>query len=134
MKLHKILNVIEILVLALIVVGVYTFAHVCGSMGAMKAPCHTTRLYAVIIALVLVAVAVASLIISKNGALKVLSILQIIGGIVTVFLPLFIAPVCSMKSMHCYVYTRPLLIIGGIVLIGVSLIDFIILLKKTEVK
>ena len=61
---------------------------------------------------------------------KVISVIQIVGGIFIALLPGVIAPVCDMKSMHCYVYTRPFIVIVGIVLAGVAVVDFIIRGKK----
>ena len=138
MKLHKIINAIEILVLGLIVLGVFTFARVCGSMETMEAPCHKTRFIAVIVAVVLAVLTLIQLISSeksglfnvKNGLIgRIIALLQLIGGVVIALIPLVFAPVCSMKVMHCYVYTRPLLIISGIVITGITIIDFLILLK-----
>ena len=130
MKLHKILNILEIIVLGIIVVGLFTFAHVCGDMGGMEAPCHKTKAIALVVAAILILISVIQVALSKEVINKVLSVIQIVGGVVVAILPVVIAPVCGMKTMHCYVYTRPLLIIAGIVIAGIGIVDTLILLKK----
>ncbi|MBE5957512.1 MAG: DUF4418 family protein [Lachnospiraceae bacterium] len=130
MKLHKILNILEIIVLGIIVAGLFTFAHVCGDMGGMEAPCHKTKAIALAVAAVLILISVIQVALSKEVINKILSVIQIVGGVVIAILPVVIAPVCGMKTMHCYVYTRPLLIIAGIVIAGIGIIDTLILLKK----
>ncbi len=130
MKIHKILNILKIIVLGIIVAGLFTFAHVCGDMGGMEAPCHKTKAIALAVAAVLILISVIQLALSKEYINKVLSFIQIVGGVVIAVLPVVIAPVCKMRTMHCYVYTRPLLIIAGIVIAGIGIIDTLILLKK----
>ena len=130
MKIHKILNVLKIIVLGIIVAGLFTFAHVCGDMGGMEAPCHKTKAIALAVAAVLILISVIQVALSKEYINKVLSFIQIVGGVVIAVLPVVIAPVCKMRTMHCYVYTRPLLIIAGIVIAGIGIIDTLILLKK----
>lgn len=130
MKIHKILNILKIIVLGIIVAGLFTFAHVCGDMGGMEAPCHKTKAIALAVAAVLILISVIQVALSKEYINKVLSFIQIVGGVVIAVLPVVIAPVCKMRTMHCYVYTRPLLIIAGIVIAGIGIIDTLILLKK----
>ena len=129
MKSKVIVNVVRVLILAFVIVGIYTFAHVCGDMGDMEAKCHKTRSIAVAASIVLGALAVAQIFIRKALAEKVASIVQVAGGIIIALLPIAIAPVCDMKTMHCYVYTRPFLVITGIVLTGIAIVDFLIILK-----
>ena len=132
MKIHKILNILKIIVLGIIVAGLFTFAHVCGDMGGMEAPCHKTKAIALAVAAVLILISVIQVALSKEYINKVLSFIQIVGGVVIAVLPVVIAPVCKMRTMHCYVYTRPLLIIAGIVIAGIGIIDTLILLKKKQ--
>lgn len=126
MKSKVIVNIVRVLILAFLIVGIFTFAHVCGDMGDMEAKCHKTRSFAVAASIVLGALAVVQIFIKKALAEKVTSIVQVAGGIIIALLPIAIAPVCDMKTMHCYVYTRPFLVIIGIVLAGVAVVDFII--------
>lgn len=132
MKIHKILNILKIIVLGIIVAGLFTFAHVCGDMGGMEAPCHKTKAIALAVVAVLILLSVIQVALSKEYINKVLSFIQIVGGVVIAVLPVVIAPVCKMRTMHCYVYTRPLLIIAGIVIAGIGIIDTLILLKKKQ--
>lgn len=132
MKIYKILNILKIIVLGIIVAGLFTFAHVCGDMGGMEAPCHKTKAIALAVAAVLILISVIQVALSKEYINKVLSFIQIVGGVVIAVLPVVIAPVCKMRTMHCYVYTRPLLIIAGIVIAGIGIIDTLILLKKKQ--
>ena len=129
MKSKVIVNVVRVLVLAFLIVGIFTFAHVCGDMGDMEAKCHKTRSFAVAASIVLGALAVVQIFIKKALAEKVTSIVQVAGGIIIALLPIAIAPVCDMKTMHCYVYTRPFLVITGIVLTGIAIVDLLIVLK-----
>ncbi|MCR5835724.1 MAG: DUF4418 family protein [Lachnospiraceae bacterium] len=130
MKAHKIINIIEILVLGIIIAGLFTFAHVCGSMGGMEAPCHKTKAIALVVAIALIVLAVVQIALNKQKVNTAIAVIQTVGGAVIALLPGVIAPVCSMKSMHCYVYTRPLLIILGILIAGIGIVDIVILLKK----
>ena len=95
----------------------------------MEAKCHKTRSFAVAASIVLGALAVVQIFIKKALAEKVTSIVQVAGGIIIALLPIAIAPVCDMKTMHCYVYTRPFLVITGIVLTGIAIVDLLIVLK-----
>lgn len=132
MKVHKILNILTLLSVVFIVVGLFTFAHVCNGMGDMKPKCVTTKNLALLVSAVLGVLSIIQIFISKRAVNILLSIVQIISGVVIVLLPIAIASVCKMKTMHCYVYTRPLLIIGGIVTSGIVLIDFLITLVKSK--
>ena len=129
MKSKVIVNIVRVLVLAFLIVGIFTFAHVCGDMGDMEAKCHKTRSIAVAASIILGLLAVVQIFIKKALAEKVTSIVQVAGGIIIALLPIAIAPVCDMKTMHCYVYTRPFLVITGIVLTGIAIVDLLIVLK-----
>ena len=129
MKSKVIVNIVRVLVLAFLIVGIFTFAHVCGDMGDMEAKCHKTRSFAVAASIILGLLAVVQIFIKKALAEKVTSIVQVAGGIIIALLPIAIAPVCDMKTMHCYVYTRPFLVITGIVLTGIAIVDLLIVLK-----
>ena len=129
MKSKVIVNIVRVLVLVFLIVGIFTFAHVCGDMGDMEAKCHKTRSFAVAASIILGLLAVVQIFIKKALAEKVTSIVQVAGGIIIALLPIAIAPVCDMKTMHCYVYTRPFLVITGIVLTGIAIVDFLIILK-----
>ena len=129
MKSKVIVNIVRVLILTFLIVGIFTFAHVCGDMGDMEAKCHKTRSFAVAASIILGLLAVVQIFIKKALAEKVTSIVQVAGGIIIALLPIAIAPVCDMKTMHCYVYTRPFLVITGIVLTGVAIVDLLIVLK-----
>lgn len=120
MSIHKVLNAVNILIAALIIIGLNTFAHICTSM---QGPCAKTKTLAIVVAIVLAATGLIQIFVSNKKVNAILGLAGIVIGLVTVLLPLVIAPVCSMTSMHCYVYTRPFLVITGIVIAIVSVID-----------
>ena len=120
MSIHKVLNAVNILIAALIIIGLNTFAHVCTSM---QGPCAKTKSIAIVVAIVLAVLGLVQIFVSDKKINAILGIAGIVIGLITVLLPLVIAPVCSMTSMHCYVYTRPFLVIIGIVIAIVSVID-----------
>ena len=120
MSIHKVLNAVNILIAALIIIGLNTFAHVCTSM---QGPCAKTKSIAIVVAIVLAVLGLVQFFVSNKKINAILGIAGIVIGLITVLLPLVIAPVCSMTSMHCYVYTRPFLVITGIVIAIVSVID-----------
>ena len=120
MSIHKVLNAVNILIAALIIIGLNTFAHVCTSM---QGPCAKTKSIAIAVAIVLAVLGLVQIFVSDKKINAILGIAGIVIGLITVLLPLVIAPVCSMTSMHCYVYTRPFLVITGIVIAIVSVID-----------
>ena len=120
MSIHKVLNAVNILIAALIIIGLNTFAHICTSM---QGPCAKTKTLAIVVAIVLAATGLIQIFVSNKKVNAILGLAGIVIGLVTVILPLVIAPVCSMTSMHCYVYTRPFLVITGIVIAIASVID-----------
>ena len=120
MSIHKVLNAVNILIAALIIIGLNTFAHICTSM---QGPCAKTKSLAIVVAIVLAATGLIQIFVSNKKVNAILGLAGIVIGLITVLLPLVIAPVCSMTSMHCYVYTRPFLVITGIVIAIVSVID-----------
>ena len=120
MSIHKVLNAVNILIAALIIIGLNTFAHICTSM---QGPCAKTKSLAIVVAIVLAVLGLVQIFVSNKKINAILGLAGIVIGLVTVLLPLVIAPVCSMTSMHCYVYTRPFLVIIGIVIAIVSVID-----------
>ncbi len=120
MSIHKVLNAVNILIAALIIIGLNTFAHICTSM---QGPCAKTKSIAIVVAIVLAVLGLVQIFVSDKKINAILGIAGIVIGLVTVLLPLVIAPVCSMTSMHCYVYTRPFLVIIGIVIAIISVID-----------
>lgn len=122
MSIHKVLNAVNILIAALIIIGLNTFAHICTSM---QGPCAKTKTLAIVVAIVLAATGLIQIFVSDKKVNAILGLAGIVIGLVTVLLPLVIAPVCSMTSMHCYVYTRPFLVITGVVIAIVSVIDAI---------
>lgn len=122
MSIHKVLNAVNILIAALIIIGLNTFAHICTSM---QGPCAKTKTLAIVVAIVLAAAGLIQIFVSDKKVNAILGLAGIVIGLVTVLLPLVIAPVCSMTSMHCYVYTRPFLVITGVVIAIVSVIDAI---------
>lgn len=120
MSIHKVLNAVNILIAALIIIGLNTFAHICTSM---QGPCAKTKSLAIVVAIVLAVLGAVQIFVSDKKINAILGIAGVVIGLITVLLPLVIAPVCSMTSMHCYVYTRPFLVITGIVIAIVSVID-----------
>ena len=134
MKVHKILNSLVIFSLVFIIVGLFTFAHVCGAMGEVKPNCVTTKELTLVVSVVLGGLSAIQIYINNRAASVVLSVLQFICGVVILLLPIAIAPVCKMESMHCYVYTRPFLVIMGIFIIGIIIIDLLITWRKSRGK
>ena len=120
MSIHKVLNAVNILIAALIIIGLNTFAHVCTSM---QGPCAKTKSLAIAVAIVLAVLGLVQIFVSNKKINAILGLAGVVIGLITVLLPLVIAPVCSMTSMHCYVYTRPFLVITGIIIAIVSVID-----------
>lgn len=127
MNTHKALNTANTLASLFIIIGINTFAHICTSMVG---PCAKTKTFAIVIAVILAILGVAQIVVDKKNVNTILGVVAILGGITTILLPLVIAPVCSMPSMHCYVYTRPFLVIVGIVIALIALVDTLISLKK----
>lgn len=73
---------------------------------------------------------IAQFALSNKNINAILGVVSLLVGITTVLLPLVIAPTCQMPSMHCYVYTRPFLVIVGVVVALISLADILVTLKK----
>ncbi|SMC47048.1 protein of unknown function [Oscillospiraceae bacterium] len=127
MNAHKGLNILNVLAGILIIVGVNTFAHIC---TMMEGPCAKTKTLAIAVAAVLAVLGIAQFALSNKNINAILGVVSLLVGITTVLLPLVIAPTCQMPSMHCYVYTRPFLVIVGVVVALISLADILVTLKK----
>ncbi|SES91163.1 DUF4418 family protein [[Clostridium] polysaccharolyticum] len=125
MKLLKWINGLLGLLSVLIVAGVYQFAHVCTSMEGMKPPCHVTRTWSVILGISLAVISIILIFIKNSIIRNVLLGIRFIFSLAIVLLPDIIAPVCKMKTMHCYLYTRPFLILIGVLLISFELVHFL---------
>ena len=132
MKSDKIVNGLSIVLSLLIVVGVFTFAHVCGEMGGETPSCHATRSFAVVLAGAVAVLSVFLFFYINRGLTYVLSIARTVLGFLLVLLPDVLAPVCKMHTMHCYVYTRPLLMITGSFLTALALYGLTAVIWKEQ--
>ena len=127
MNTHKALNAANILAGILVIVGVNTFAHICKSM---QGPCAKTKTLAIVVAVILAILGAAQIAVDKKNINTIAGVASLLVGGVTILLPLVIAPTCQMPSMHCYVYTRPFLVIVGIVVALISFADILVTVKK----
>lgn len=128
MKINRISNVITLFLAVVTVIGVFTFAHVCKSMGRIEGPCIKTRTWAVVAAIVLGVFSLINFLVTQKVFQRVLSVLRIAAGILLILIPVSIAPVCRVRTMHCNAYTKPFLILIGItslvVIIGSNLLEY----------
>lgn len=53
-------------------------------------------------------------------------------AVVTALVPGILVPLCMMKDMRCHTIMRPSVVVISILILAVSLIDFIVKLKKTK--
>ncbi len=111
----KIIDLIFFILAVLVVVGVNTFAKVCGNMMGMEAPCHTTRTYAVVIGIVVAVISIIDLVVKINWLGILTKAIQFVGSITLILTPTVIAPVCKMETMHCSSHTKPFLILVGVI-------------------
>ncbi|MCR5703691.1 MAG: DUF4418 family protein [Eubacterium sp.] len=111
----KIIDFVFLLLSVLVVVGVNTFAKVCGNMMGMEAPCHTTRTYAVVVGIIVAVISVIDLVVKINWFGSLTKAIQLVGSIAIILTPTVIAPVCKMETMHCSSHTKPFLILVGVV-------------------
>ena len=135
MRENRVINSLSTVLSLLIVIGVFTFAHICGDMGGMAAPCHTTRSFAVVLASLTAVISLFFFFPVDKRITSVFVIARPILAFLIVLLPDVIAPVCKMHTMHCYVYTRPLLVIAGSILTALALYGLVSYIwKEREIK
>ncbi|WP_054741407.1 DUF4418 family protein [Cellulosilyticum ruminicola] len=125
MKINKVINGIVLLLSISIIWGVLTFAHVCHEMKGMVPACYSTKIGALILSVLVGSLSLFIVFAKQKQLWYVLFIVRFILSLAIIGLPIVIAPVCEMKTMHCYVYTRPFLILTGVILIGIQLISLI---------
>ena len=130
MKSRRIINALLFLEAIFVLVSLFTYAHVCGSMGKMK--CHKTKHVAIVLSIVLILTALIQIAVDKISVNNLISLAQVVLGVVFIILPTVIAPVCKMKTMNCYTTTKPLLIISGIAIVILTVVEF--LASLTQVK
>ncbi len=75
--------------------------------------CHQTAMIAVWIGAALAAVGVAGALMGGKRVLQVCGVLVAVGGLATIALPIWIAPVCKTASMPCVAGTLPGLVVSG---------------------
>lgn len=132
MKSRRIINALLFLEAIFVLVSLFTYAHVCGSMGEMEAKCHKTKHIAIVLSIVLILTALVQIAVDKISVNNLISLAQVVLGVVFIILPTVIAPVCKMKTMNCYTTTKPLLIISGIAIVILTVVEF--LASLTQVK
>ncbi len=132
MKANKFVNFFVLFFSAFVIAGLFSFAHICNGMGDMEPPCVSTRNNAVTAGVILGSLSLINLFVSKRVMNIVLSVLQLAGSIVLILIPVVISPVCDMKTMHCYVYSRPLIIITGIIIAVTMIINIAVLIKTKK--
>ena len=111
-------------------VGPWTFARVCTDIP--DAACHTTRLYALALGVVILLLGIIQWMVKSRIAGKFISALYVIAGVAGLLIPLVLAPVCSESGRACRATTMPVLIITSVVLLLVSLVFLMIGGKKKE--
>ena len=129
--LNKLSGVIGIAAGAVIAVGPWTFARVCTDMPG-DAACHTTRLYALALGVVILLLGIIQCMVKSRLAGKFISALYVIAGVIGLLIPLVLAPVCSETGMACRTKTLPVLLITSIALLLLSLGFLMIGGKKKE--
>lgn len=122
MKSRRIINALLFLEAIFVIISLFTYAHVC-KMEDMK--CNKTKHIAIVLSIVLILTALIQIAVDKISVNNITSLVQIILGVVFIILPTVIAPVCKMKAMNCYSTTRPLLIISGIVVVILTVVEFL---------
>ena len=127
---NKILGAIAIIIGGAMVIGVFTFAHICTDMSTSNAACHDTRVAAVILGLCIVIVGLLLLCLNNRFLGRLFSLLLAAGGIAGLLIPTFIAPVCRMAKMQCQVSTKPFILMDSAALLVIALIFLIVVYRK----
>lgn len=125
MKINRVINGIAFVLSVCIILGILTFAHVCNGMEGMLPACHSTKVGAIVLSILVGSLSILIIFTKHKQLWYMFSLVRFVMSLAIVMLPVVIAPVCKMKTMHCYVYTRPFLMIIGAMLIGTQLISFI---------
>lgn len=129
MKLQRVIGVFAILIGALMAIGPWTFVHVCRGMEGMESPCHTTRLGALALGVIIVLLGMLLLKTKSRVGSLLLSLCLAASGVAGLLLPTVIAPVCEMATMHCRTHTRPFLLVISAVLVVLAVFDLVYLVR-----
>lgn len=94
--------------------------------------CHWTGLAEAAVATPLGLVGVSAAFSKRKETHRALAMLGVVLGAVAISLPTWLIGVCSNPMMLCNSVMKPALILGGILVIGVSIVDFVITERKLE--
>ncbi len=75
--------------------------------------CHQTAVLAVWFGALIAAVCVLGALLGTVAAIRACAVLALAGGVATIALPIWIAPVCKTVSMPCVAGTWPALVLAG---------------------
>lgn len=124
MKLSKFLGLLSIASAAAVLYVAFTSA--CKDMTSGREVCHTTRLYAIGAAVLLMLLGILLFKTKSFVGGKFMSLLVAAAGVLVVLIPTKLAPVCKGAGMICRARMMPLLITIGVV---TALIGLCFLLK-----
>jgi len=123
-------EIFTILMAGFLLISVNSFARPCHGMMAM--PCeHSTRIACIILAL-MIAVNLGALFLKKKAVPMICRILNLIASIGLILTPIF--GKCQVASMACNTRTFPILKIGGMLIIAVTLILTVIEFIRSSAK
>ena len=127
----KILPIINIIIGIILIIGPQTFLHVCKGMMGMTPPCKNIPTWSLVIGIILIIVSLAKLVLIFKGkgskvAYIVTGLAEAVIGVVAIGIPTFIVGTCKSKHMHCYMVTKPALIIIGAVIIITAVVGLIV--------
>ena len=132
MKSSKFVGVLTVLFGIAIGIGPWTFVRVCSDMSDSAPLCHKTRLYAMALGVIILLLGIIMMLLRHKILAGLFSLVITAGGVVTILLPLFIAPVCEVSAMTCRSKTMPFLLVAGCILTVIGVLSAVYMFKSRK--
>lgn len=113
MTAQKVLGIIQILIAALLVVGVLTFAGPCVHEDGSAAMCSTASQGIIGGGVLLLIGAILQLVIKSRVSRIAFAVVCIVAGVFVILAPGTIFPLCMMAEMHCQAVMKPFAMLCG---------------------
>ncbi|MBQ7264797.1 MAG: DUF4418 family protein [Firmicutes bacterium] len=132
-KAKTVTSILQTLFSVAIALGVMFVFHACPAHeDGSYMSCHNAQLAVFAVGLGLSVVSVAGVFVKSSAAKKIISVLIALAAAVGAYIPQGIIKLCMMNTMRCHSVMRPAVIVLSIILIIISVVDFVLNLKKEE--
>ncbi len=129
---NKITGIIAIVLGVLIGVGPQFLFKICGSMDGEIPKCYYTGQAEIYAGAAIVLLGILLIVLKSSKSNAVLSFILATAGVLALLFPTAITGVCNDDAMSCALYTKPALIVLGILTAALGLIYGIYLIRQNK--